>query len=76
MTEPNVSTPRRWPFTFTQARLGVGMSAIAIGLTGMLRNDARLVYTGFVVGIVYVGMRIWARYRRTSPPPSGGGREG
>lgn len=64
MTEPNVSTPRRWPFTSAQVRLGVSLAAIAIGLTGMLRNDARLVYTGFVVGVISVGMRIWSKRRQ------------
>ena len=63
---PRTSDPaprRRWPFTFTQVRLGVLMAALAFGLTGMIRNDARLLDVGIGVAIVGVGMRIWQRWR-------------
>lgn len=64
MTDPAPSAPHRWPFTFVQVRLGILMAAIAFGLTGMLRNDARLLGAGFGLAILGVLMRIWNRWRR------------
>lgn len=54
---------RRWPFTFAQVRLGVLMAALAFGITGMVRNDGRLLDIGIVVAIIGVGMRLWQRWR-------------
>ena len=73
MTDPNVSTPRRWPFTFTQVRLGVLMAALAFGLTGMLRNDVRLLDAGIGLAILGVLMRVWNRYRRRRESGQGQG---
>lgn len=61
---PAAGGRRRWPFTFTQVRLGVLMAALAFGVTGMVRNDARLLDAGIVVAIVGVGMRVWGKWRR------------
>lgn len=66
MTEPTspAPTPRRWPFTFTQVRLGVLMSALTFGIGGMIRNDARLIDVGIGMAVLGVGMRLYHRYVR------------
>ena len=61
---PGAEGPRRWPFTFTQVRLGVLMAALAFGLTGMIRNDPRLLDLGIGLAVVGVGMRLWRRWRQ------------
>ncbi|HET7042782.1 MAG TPA: hypothetical protein VFI13_12215 [Gemmatimonadales bacterium] len=39
------------------------MAALAFGITGMVRNDGRLLDIGIVVAIIGVGMRLWQRWR-------------
>ena len=66
MTDPTSPAParRRWSLSFTKLRLGVLMSALVFGITGMLRNQAILFDVGIGFAILGVGMRIWNRYRR------------
>ena len=64
LDEDPARPPRRWPFTFTQVRLGVLMAALAFGLTGMIRNDPRLLDLGIGLAVVGVGMRLWRRWRQ------------
>lgn len=64
MTDSNPASNRcRWLPTFQQWRLGILMSAVALGLTGMIRNDARLVKSAIAMAMVGVLMRIYGRLR-------------
>ena len=65
--EPPSTPPRRWPFTFTQVRLGVLMTALTFGIGGMIRNDARLLDVGIGMAVLGVGMRLYHRYVRPRP---------
>lgn len=72
MSDPTHDAPRtthpaegrRWLPTFQQWRLGVLMTAIVLAITGMARNDDRLVKGAIGVAIVGVLMRIYNRFRR------------
>lgn len=66
MTDPTspAPAPRRWSLTFTQLRLGVLMSALVFGITGMLKNQPILFDVGIGFAVLGVGMRIWGRYRK------------
>lgn len=55
---------RRWLPSYQQFRLGVLMTSLVLGITGMSRNDERLVKGAIVVAIVGVLMRVVARLRQ------------
>ena len=61
---PPPAPTRRWLPTFQQWRLGVLMTAIVLALTGMSRNDDRLVKGAIGVAIVGVLMRIYNSIRQ------------
>ena len=61
---PAAEGRRRWPFTFTQVRLGVLMSALAFGVMGMVRDQRLPFDIGIGFAVLGVAMRIWGRYRK------------
>ncbi len=48
---------RRWIPSFMQIRLGILMLALTLGVTGMVRNDQRVVYVAMAFGAVGVILR-------------------
>jgi uncharacterized membrane protein len=66
MSDPTPDAParRRWPFTYVQVRLGILMTALVFGLSGMVRNDARLIDVGIAVALVGVVMRFLNRKKK------------
>lgn len=68
MTDPAPSTPtRRWLPTFLQLRLGILMAAIVLGISGMARNDPRLVNVAIAIGSVGVILRFLRPKRPKGP---------
>lgn len=66
---PTPDTPaaegrRRWPFTYVQVRLGILMAALVFGLSGMVRNDPRLLDTGIGFAVIGVVMRFFNRKKK------------
>jgi len=61
---PAAEGRRRWPFTYTQFRLGILMSALAFGLTGMIRNQPLLFDIGLGFAVLGVAMRVYNRFRQ------------
>lgn len=58
MTDPTPTEPwRRWLPSYLQLRLTLLMLALALGVTGMARNDQRLVKAAMVAGGIGVVMR-------------------
>ena len=45
--------------SFIRLRLGFLLSAILIGMLGMARNDARLVYAGIGLGVIGLVLRFF-----------------
>lgn len=61
---PNTPAPRaRWLPSYQQLRLGVLMTSLVLGITGMSRNDERLVKGAIVVAVIGVVMRFFNRPR-------------
>ena len=65
MTDTPPPAPRRrWLPSYQQFRLGILMTALILGITGMSRNDDRLVKGAIGVAIVGVLMRVVNRFRQ------------
>jgi len=45
--------------SFIRLRLGFLLSAVLIGMLGMVRNDSRLIYTGIGLGLVGLVLRFF-----------------
>ena len=64
MTNPQDPTPpvrRTWMPSFLQLRLGILMAAVILGISGMSRNDPRIVNAAIVIGAVGVILRFVKR---------------
>lgn len=61
---PRTSASRRWLPTYQQWRLGVLMSALVMGITGMSRHDDRMVNGAIGLAIIGVVMRIVGKLRQ------------
>jgi hypothetical protein len=55
--EPAAPIRRTWMPSFLQIRLGILMAAIILGISGMARNDSRIVNAAIVIGAVGVILR-------------------
>ena len=53
--------------SYIRLRLGFLVSAILIGMLGIVRNDQRLVYAGIVLGLVGLALRFLKPKKEESP---------
>lgn len=57
----------RWIPSFMQIRLGILMLALTLGVTGMARNDQRVVYVAMACGAVGVILRFFKPQQQKGP---------
>jgi len=57
----------RWIPTFLQIRLGILMLALMLGVTGMVRNDQRIVHVAMACGAVGVILRFFKPQQQKGP---------
>ena len=57
----------RWIPSFMQLRLGILLLALLLGVSGMVRNDQRVVYVAIAFGAVGVILR-WFKPQQNKGP--------
>lgn len=53
--------------SYIRLRLGFLLSAILIGMLGMVRNDARLIYVGIALGVIGLALRLLRPRKEEGP---------
>lgn len=53
--------------SYIRLRLGFLVSAILIGMLGIVRNDQRLIYVGIILGLVGLALRFMKPRQKEGP---------
>jgi hypothetical protein len=53
--------------SYVRLRLGLLLSAILIGMLGIVRNDPRLIYAGIVLGLLGLALRFLKPKKNEGP---------